>query len=145
MADDETPQKPLPIADMQGLSAREMAIRRARRERLMAMHERHRQEKQLEKPSVVAGTKPISLEDARDLNARALGEILLKPRALRRFEKLLLSKEDRVSIQMFALAFNHILSTQKAPSNEAKPTQVIVNNLVARPGQAKDQTTVEVR
>jgi hypothetical protein len=129
---------------MQGLSAREVAIKRAARERLVQAREARRQN--LELLSSVAGKKPASLEDARDLNARALGEILLNPRSLRRFAKLLWSKEDRTSKEMFALAFNHILSTVKGPAGEQKPTQVIVNNLVARPEKpAKDQTTIEVR
>jgi hypothetical protein len=142
MADGDEPKKPLPIADMQGLSGRDMAIRRAARERMLeAQKLRH-----LEKPSELAGKKPTSLEDARELNARALGEILLKPRSLRRFEKLLWSKEDRIAKEMFALAFTHILSTQKPAAGSDRPTQVIVNNLVARPkADAKDQTTVEVR
>jgi hypothetical protein len=145
--DPEEPKKPLPIADMQGLSGRELALKRAARERM----EHARQvavEKQKLKPSAVAGTKPASLEEARDLNARALGEILLKTKSLRRFQRLLWSKEDRIAKEMFALAFNHILSTQR-PQNggDQKPTQIIVNNLVARPPKdgPPDKTTVEVR
>jgi len=129
---------------MQGRSGREQAIKHAALERLVLAREARKQN--LELLSSVAGKKPASLEDARDLNARALGEILLNPRSLRRFARLLWSKEDRTSKEMFALAFNHILSTVKGPAGEQKPTQVIVNNLVARPEKpAKDQTTIEVR
>ena len=128
---------------MQGLSARELAIKRAARERLVQAREARRL--QALGLSAVAGKTPASLEDARELNARALGEILLKPQSLRRFAKLLWSKEDRIAKEMFALAFNHILSTAKGPAGEQKPTQVIVNNLVARPNQPADKTTVEVR
>jgi len=144
VADGDEPKKPLPIADMEGLSGRELAIKRAARERLVLAREARKQSWEL--LSDVAGKKPASLEDARDLNARALGEILLNPRSLRRFAKLLWSKEDRTSKEMFALAFNHILSTVKGPAGEQRPTQVIVNNLVARPDpKATDKTTVEVR
>lgn len=147
MADGDEPKKPLPIADMQGLSGREMALKRAQRERMLVAREKGLAERTLnEKPSEHAGKKPVSLEDARELNARALGEILLKPRSLRRFQKLLWSREDRIAKEMFALAFNHILSTTKQSESAAAPTQVIVNNMVARPnGKAKDVTTVEVR
>jgi len=128
---------------MQGLSARELTLRRAARE---GMRKAQKLAHINDTPPEVAGSKPKSLEDARDLNARALGEILLKPKSLRRFERLLWSKEDRTAKEMFALAFNHILSTAKGTAGDQKPTQVIVNNLVARPDKpAKDQTTVEVR
>jgi hypothetical protein len=129
---------------MQGLSGRELAIKRAARERLV--HAREVRKQQLDRVSEIAGRRPASLEDARELNARALGEILLKPQSLRRFEKLLWSKEDRIAKEMFALAFNHILSTATPATGEQKPTQVIVNNLVARPEHpTADKTTVEIR
>jgi len=145
VADGDEPKKPLPIADMQGLSGRELAQRRAQREAAREGMLRAQKLAHIDnKPPAVAGSKPTSLEDARDLNARALGEVLLKPKSIRRFERLLWSKEDRTAKEMFALAFNHILSTAKGPGGEQKPTQVIVNNLVARP-EKKDETTVEVR
>jgi hypothetical protein len=144
MADEDEPKNPLPIADMQGLSGRELALRRMRREQAARATQASIEKRK--KPSELAGKKPTSLEDARDLNARALGEILLKSKSLRRFEKLLWSREDRIAKEMFALAFNHILSTTKQQSAEQQPTQVIVNNLVARPPKdAPTTTTVEVR
>ena len=89
------------------------------------------------------GHKPSSLEDARDAAARALGEILLQRNSLRRFRRLLRSKNDKIALAAYELAIQHILATLKPGSDSAKPTQIIVNNLVARP-PGTDTTTVEV-
>jgi hypothetical protein len=92
----------------------------------------------------VDGHKPTSLEDARDVTARALGEILLQKNSLQRFRSLLRSKNDKVALAAYELAIQHVLAVLKPGSGNDKPTQVIVNNLVARPPTA-DVVTVEVR
>jgi hypothetical protein len=87
--------------------------------------------------------KPTSLDDAREAAARALGEILLQKKTLRRFRALLNSKNDKMALAAFELAIQHILSVAKPGTGDTKPTQIIVNNLVARP-KDPDVTTVEV-
>ena len=93
----------------------------------------------------LADHKPTSLEDARDSTARALGELLLQNRNLRRFRRLLQSKNDKIALAAFELAIERIISVLKPGAGDAKPTQIIVNNLVGRPPKGKDSTVVEVR
>jgi len=138
----EIPQEPgtlgpLPIARPSKLSPADRAKLRALSERAKFL--------QNEPVVSLANHKPTSLEDARDATARALGEMLLQNRLLRRFRKLLLSKNEKISLTAFELAIERVVSVLKPGTGDAKPTQIIVNNLVARPGKQKDTTVVEVR
>jgi len=130
---------PLPIAKASRLTPQARA-------KLRALEEKLKLEANL--PVVaLANYKPTSLDDARDATARALAEMLLQNKQLKRFRRLLHSKNDKISLAAYELAFERIISVLKPGAGEQKPTQIIVNNLVARPGGGakKDSTVVEVR
>ena len=139
----EPPRKIHPISTLSRQDAVERDKQNARLAKLAKNRELARLAVEANKGPVTSldGHKPMSLEEARDMAARALGEILLQKGSLRRFRLLLRSQNDKVALAAYELAIQHILSVVKPGSGAEKPTQVIVNNMIARPVQP---VTVEV-
>jgi hypothetical protein len=84
--------------------------------------------------SQVAGQKPGSRDEAKELLARAVSEIALQGPTLRRLRQLLRAEDNRVASGAWAEVLS-FLREQKNDGGNSKPVNISLNNFIARPAE----------